>query len=115
MYSCLLRSVSGTSLLTIIWARPSTIAVLPTPGSPISTGLFLVRRDRICMTRSSSRVRPMTGSSLRSRASWVKLRPNWSRIWLLPLSLAGSSLVEPPTLAPAVEPVPPSVRPAGPW
>jgi hypothetical protein len=25
-------------------ARPSTIAVLPTPGSPISTGLFLVRR-----------------------------------------------------------------------
>ena len=44
----------------------------------------------------------MTGSSLRSRASWVKLRPNWSRIWLLPLSLAGSSLVDPPTLAPAV-------------
>ncbi len=25
-------------------ARPSTIAVLPTPGSPISTGLFFVRR-----------------------------------------------------------------------
>ena len=44
MYSCLSRSVSGTSLLTIFWARPSTIAVLPTPGSPISTGLFLVRR-----------------------------------------------------------------------
>ena len=42
----------------------------------------------------------MTGSSLRSRASCVKLRPNWSRIWLLPLSEAGSSLVEPPTLAP---------------
>ena len=53
------------------------------------------------MTRSSSRVRPMTGSSLFSRASCVRLRPNWSRIWLLPLSLAGSSLVEPPTLAPA--------------
>ena len=47
-------------------------------------------------------MRPITGSSLRSRASWVKLRPNWSRIWLLPLSPAGSSLVEPPTLAPAV-------------
>ncbi len=27
-------------------ARPSTIAVLPTPGSPISTGLFLVGRQR---------------------------------------------------------------------
>ena len=56
MYSCLLRSVSGMSLLTIFWARPSTIAVLPTPGSPMSTGLFLVRRLRICMTRSSSRL-----------------------------------------------------------
>ena len=35
-------------------ARPSTTAVLPTPGSPISTGLFLVRRDSTCMTRSIS-------------------------------------------------------------
>lgn len=30
----------GTSFLKILCARPSTIAVLPTPGSPISTGLF---------------------------------------------------------------------------
>ena len=29
------------------WARPSTIAVLPTPGSPMRIGLFLVRRERI--------------------------------------------------------------------
>ena len=36
--------LSGTSPETIRWASPSTIAVLPTPGSPISTGLFLVRR-----------------------------------------------------------------------
>ena len=35
---------SGTSPLTILCAKPSTIAVLPTPGSPINTGLFLVRR-----------------------------------------------------------------------
>ncbi|CAB5569065.1 Uncharacterised protein [Shigella sonnei] len=35
---------SGTSPLIIRCARPSTMAVLPTPGSPISTGLFLVRR-----------------------------------------------------------------------
>ena len=34
--------LSGTSPLTMRSARPSTIAVLPTPGSPISTGLFLV-------------------------------------------------------------------------
>ena len=29
----------------------------------------------------------MTGSSFFSRASWVRLRPNWSSIWLMPLSL----------------------------
>ena len=54
------------------------MAVLPTPGSPTSTGLFLVRRDSTCIMRSVSRSRPMTGSSFLSRASWVKLRPNWS-------------------------------------
>ena len=36
---------SGTSPSAIRRARPSTIAVLPTPGSPMSTGLFLVRRE----------------------------------------------------------------------
>ena len=35
---------SGTSPFTIRCAKPSTIAVFPTPGSPINTGLFLVRR-----------------------------------------------------------------------
>ena len=59
-------------------ARPSTTAVLPTPGSPISTGLFFVRRERICITRSISVCRPTTGSSLPSAASFVRLRPNWS-------------------------------------
>ena len=54
------------------------MAVLPTPGSPMRTGLFLVRRDSTCMTRSISRMRPMTGSSFFSRACWVRLRPNWS-------------------------------------
>ena len=42
----LLRRPSGTSPLTMRCASPSTMAVLPTPGSPISTGLFLVRRCR---------------------------------------------------------------------
>ena len=54
---------------------PSTMAVLPTPASPISTGLFLVRRQRIWMTRSISffapddrdRARPSCASSVRSR------------------------------------------------
>ena len=57
------RSDSGTSPLTIRWASPSTMAVLPTPGSPISTGLFLVRRDSTCITRRISSSRPITGSS----------------------------------------------------
>ena len=35
---------SGTSPSAMRRARPSTMAVLPTPGSPIRTGLFLVRR-----------------------------------------------------------------------
>src|SRR5450759_4393782 len=59
-------------------AKPSTTAVLPKPGSPIKTGLFFVRRERICMIRSISVSRPTTGSSLPSAASLVKLRPNWS-------------------------------------
>ncbi len=54
------------------------MAVLPTPGSPISTGLFFWRRARICMIRSISVWRPTTGSSLPSCACFVKLRPNWS-------------------------------------
>ena len=35
------RIDSGQSLSTMRVARPSAIAVLPTPGSPISTGLVL--------------------------------------------------------------------------
>ena len=38
--------VSGISPLMILWARPSTMAVFPTPGSPMMTGLFFVRRER---------------------------------------------------------------------
>ena len=37
--------LSGTSPSTILSANPSAIAVLPTPGSPINTGLFFVRRE----------------------------------------------------------------------
>ncbi|MNQ20986.1 hypothetical protein D3C85_340860 [compost metagenome] len=68
------RRVSGTSSLTMRCARPSTMAVLPTPGSPISTGLFLVRRCRIWMVRRISSSRPMTGSSLPWRARSVRSR-----------------------------------------
>ena len=40
----LLSRMSGTSPATIRWARPSAMAVLPTPGSPIRAGLFFVLR-----------------------------------------------------------------------
>ena len=40
-------SASGTCPRAMRWARASTTAVLPTPASPNSTGLFLVRRNRI--------------------------------------------------------------------
>ena len=59
---------SGTSPRTILCARPSTTAVLPTPGSPIRTGLFLVLRLRIRTTLRISESRPMTGSSFCWRA-----------------------------------------------
>ena len=54
------------------FASPSTIAVLPTPGSPIRTGLFLRRRERTCATRRISTSRPITGSSLPLPASSVR-------------------------------------------
>ena len=79
----LFGSVSGTSPATMRCARPSAIAVLPTPGSPMSTGLFFVRRERIWMTRSISFSRPMTGSSLPARAASVRLMPSWSTVGVL--------------------------------
>ncbi len=69
------RSTSGTSPATMRCARPSTTAVFPTPGSPISTGLFFVRRARICITRRISSSRPITGSSFPRRASSIRSRP----------------------------------------
>ena len=44
------------------------MADLPTPGSPMRQGLFLVRRPRIWVTRMISFDRPMHGSSLASSA-----------------------------------------------
>src|SRR5437868_8241478 len=72
------RRDSGTSLETIRCASPSTIAVLPTPGSPISTGLFFVRRLSTWITRRISSSRPITGSSLPCSAVSVRSRPKRS-------------------------------------
>ena len=86
-------SPSGTSPRTMRPASPSTIAVLPTPGSPMSTGLFLVRRDSTWITRRISSSRPMTGSSLPRWASAVRSRPYRSSAWYLPFGvLIGDAL-----------------------
>ena len=79
-------SSSGTSAAAMRWARPSAMAVLPTPGSPIRTGLFLVRRERIWMTRWISFSRPMTGSSLPWRAASVRSRVNSAKVLAFLLS-----------------------------
>ena len=72
-YTCFIFRFSGTSPRTIRWAKPSAMAVLPVPGSPISIGLFFVLRLRICRTRRISSSRPITGSSLPLRARSFKL------------------------------------------
>ena len=87
------RRLSGTSPATMRWARPSTTAVLPTPGSPISTGLFFVRRLSTWTTRRISASRPMTGSSLPSLASASGRCRTSSRALYVP---SGSGLVTRP-------------------
>ena len=63
----------GTSLFTILWAKPSIKAVLPTPGSPISIGLFLVLLDKTWMVLRISSSLPITGSNSLFCAFWVTL------------------------------------------
>ena len=70
--------VLGTSPLTILCASPSTIAVLPTPGSPIKTGLFLVLRDKTLVILLISSSRPITGSTFLFLTSSFILRPYFS-------------------------------------
>ena len=71
-WTSLSRSLAGTSPRAMRKARPSATAVLPTPGSPIRQGLFLVRRERICTTRWISFSLPMMLSSWPFRALAVK-------------------------------------------
>ena len=79
----LLERTSEISPWAIFRAKPSTIAVLPTPGSPISTGLFFVRRANICTKRSISSSRPITGSSLFWAANFVRSRVYSSNVGVL--------------------------------
>ena len=64
-------SAAGTCPATMRAAKPSTTALLPTPASPITMGLFLRRRPRISSIWSISGSRPSTGSSSPLRACSV--------------------------------------------
>ncbi len=77
--SLLSFNVSGTVPSTILCAKPSTIAVLPTPGSPIKTGLFFVLLDKTCITLVISSSLPITGSSFPICACSVRSCPNLNR------------------------------------
>ncbi len=58
---------------------PSTIAVLPTPSSLMSTWLFFVLKDKICMQCRISSSWPITGSSFLCFAIFVRLIPYFFR------------------------------------
>ena len=64
----------------MFWANPSTIAVLPTPGSPKSTGLFFVLRQRISDTSYISLSLPIILSNFPCFADSFKLVANFSRL-----------------------------------
>ncbi len=94
---------SGTSPREICCARPSAIAVFPTPGSPTRQGLFFPRLLKIWITRRISSSRPITGSIFPSSASFVKSLEYWSstgvacRERFLPLADLISSLEKLPS------------------
>ena len=77
-YTTASARISGTSFWVMRQAKPSAMAVLPTPASPTNSGLFLRRRHRIWMVRSTSYSRPISGSILPSLASWFRFWVNCS-------------------------------------
>ena len=72
-----------TFLSTILRANPSAIADFPTPGSPMSSGLFFFLLLKIWDTLSISLWRPIIGSSFPSEANNVKSLPKLSSTGVL--------------------------------
>src|SRR5215217_4226637 len=69
-----LRMAMGTVPDAMRCARPSAIAVLPTPAAPTSAGLFLPWRRRMSIVRAISSSRQRTISRRPARASAVRSR-----------------------------------------
>ena len=80
------RNASGTSPAAMRRARPSMRAVLPTPGSPSTTGLFLVRRESTLMSLLGRKGAGEGGGLVRgwmeARRWGTCLRPRAIRPWL---------------------------------
>ena len=87
--------LSGTSPLIIRWANPSTIAVLPTPGSPISTGLFFVRLFNTWIILLTSSSLPITGSSFPFLAKSVRSVEYFSKAFIFSSAFFVSTLLLP--------------------
>ncbi len=107
MYIRAFSRKSGTLPSAICWARPSAMAVLPTPGSPTKTGLFFLRRHRTCIVRSISISLPIKGSSLPQMALSTRSTQNVSRasasffLFFLPVIMPVSEFslnISPPAL-----------------
>ena len=79
----LLYNTLDTFFFIILIARPSAIADFPTPGSPISKGLFFFLLLSIWETLWISTSLPMIGSSLSFSAIDVRSLPKLSRTGVL--------------------------------
>lgn len=73
-------SFGGTLPDAIAPASPSTTAVLPTPASPVTSGLFCLRRSSTSIIVRISSSRPMTGSISPARARAVRSAQYWSSV-----------------------------------
>ena len=85
----------GTSPFAILIARPSTMAVLPTPASPIKTGLFFVFLESIRIVFLISLSRPITGSIFWFFASETSSVPYFSKTLYVDSGLSVTTLVFP--------------------
>ncbi|MCY1213127.1 hypothetical protein D9M72_248900 [compost metagenome] len=95
----------GTSPRARRCAKPSTTAVLPTPASPVSSGLFWRRRMRMSTIWRISSSRPVTGSISPFLAFSVRSTANFLRASPLPMA-AGAMAPESSPGAPLPMPVP---------
>src|SRR6185312_5799463 len=105
--NCTSFSGGGTSPMAMRMAKPSITAVLPTPASPTSIGLFWRRRIRMSTSWRISSSRPTIGSILPLRACSVRSMVNCASASCLPICAGDIA----PLASPGAEP-PPILKPS---